>query len=175
MSTALENLAVITDGRSRRSSSWDRTGGNVDALTDIPPGGTAVLLDTRGPGKVTHIWLTVMEYPGHDTLLRDLVIRMFWEDERLPSVEVPLGDFFGLGHTLPPPFYMDRQLVITSAVLLAGVHTIQLPCKLPRPESSRSKNSDRLHPHRLRSKMSPGMINRVNSCPSFPSLTISSG
>lgn len=133
MSAALDNLSVITDGRSRRSSSWDRTGGNVDCLTDLAPGATAVLLDTPGPGKVTHIWVTVMEYPGHDTLLRDAVIRMYWDNEKLPSVEAPLGDFFGLGHTLPPPFYMERRFVITSAALTVGINERAMNCYWPMP------------------------------------------
>ena len=133
MSTVLDNLPLSTDGRSRRCSSWDRTGGNVDCLTDLAPGTATVLLDSAGPGKVTHIWVTLMEYPGHDTVLRDMVIRMYWENEEYPSVDVPLGDFFGLGHTLPPPFYMERGFVVTSAVLTVGVNERAMNCYWPMP------------------------------------------
>ena len=99
----LQDVARITDAVSQRSSSWDRTGGNIDCLTDLAPGKSAVLLEADGPGRVTHIWLTYMEYPGHATALRDLVLRMTWERADVPAVEVPMGDFFGLGHALPPP------------------------------------------------------------------------
>ena len=45
-----------------------------------------------GPGAIQHIWLTV-----HPTHWRRLVLRMWWDDEDEPSVEVPLGDFFCSG------------------------------------------------------------------------------
>jgi len=91
----LRELAVLGDGRTKRVSSWDRTGGNNDRIT-IPPGKTAVLADLRGAGCITHIWVTINCL---DRLhLRKILLRMFWDGEAEPSVEVPLGDFFGLGH-----------------------------------------------------------------------------
>jgi hypothetical protein len=33
---------------------------------------------------------------------RALVLRLYWDDEATPSVEVPLGDFFALGHDAAP-------------------------------------------------------------------------
>lgn len=116
----LAHLARITTARSRRSSSWDRTGGNNDNISDLAPGATQVLLDTDGPGRVTHIWLTYFEYPGHTTALRDLVVRMYWEGSTVPSVEVPLGDFFGLGHALPPFLYYKRVFSLTSSPITVG-------------------------------------------------------
>jgi Protein of unknown function (DUF2961) len=47
------------------------------------------LADIRGSGAIQHIWLTV--HPQH---WRRLVLRIFWDNEPTPSVEVPLGDFF---------------------------------------------------------------------------------
>jgi len=47
------------------------------------------LADIHGPGAIQHLWLTV--HPQH---WRRLVLRMFWDNETAPSVEVPLGDFF---------------------------------------------------------------------------------
>ena len=82
---SLENFAIIRDAVSQRSSSWDRTGGNFDCVTDLAPGKSAVLLNTEGPGKITHIWLTLMEFPGHEMLLRDLVFRLYWEGSAVPS------------------------------------------------------------------------------------------
>jgi hypothetical protein len=89
-----KEMVSLRDVRSRRVSSWDRTGYNVDYLT-IGPGETATLADIRGPGCVRHIYFTVGNLDRF--FLRTMVLRMFWDDESTPSVEVPLGDLFGLG------------------------------------------------------------------------------
>jgi hypothetical protein len=78
----------------KRASSYDRTGGNND-FRKIAPGGTLTLLDDSGPGIVTHIWITIASSEKYH--LKKLVLRMYWEDETSPSVEAPIGDFFGLG------------------------------------------------------------------------------
>lgn len=130
---SLENYALIRRALSRRSSSYDRTGGNIDCLTDIAPDATVVLLDTEGPGKITHLWLTMMEFPGHETLLRDLVLRIYWEGSTVPSVEVPVGDFFGLGHGLTAQFYDRRKFQMTSEPLTVGGNERALNCYWPMP------------------------------------------
>ena len=50
----------------------------------------------EGPGEINHIWITVdnKTTDADCFVLRDLVIRMYWDDEETPSVESPLGDFF---------------------------------------------------------------------------------
>jgi hypothetical protein len=52
--------------------------------------GTAVLADIEGPGAIQRMWMTV-EDPA---LWRKLVLRIYWDREDAPSVEVPIGDFF---------------------------------------------------------------------------------
>jgi hypothetical protein len=130
---SLQDVARITDAVSQRSSSWDRTGGNIDCLTDLAPGKSAVLLETDGPGRVAHIWLTYFEYPGHATVLRDLVLRMTWEHAEVPAVEVPLGDFFGLGHALPPPLYWKRKFTLQAEPLTVGFNERSCNCYWPLP------------------------------------------
>jgi hypothetical protein len=130
---SLENFAIIRDARARRSSSWDRTGGNIDCLTDIAPGKSPVILDTDGPGKVTHIWITMMEFPGHETHFRDMVIRMYWDGSMVPSVEVPIGDFFGLGHALTAPFYARRKYTVVSEPVTIGINERAMNCYWPMP------------------------------------------
>ena len=99
--TSLRDLARARPGRRRRASSWDRTGGNDDRL-HIAPGGAATLFDAAGAGIITHIWVTTdCKEPDH---LRKVVLRMYWDGEETPSVEVPLGDFFGMGHAKTRPF-----------------------------------------------------------------------
>ncbi|MEQ1823322.1 MAG: glycoside hydrolase family 172 protein [Fimbriimonadaceae bacterium] len=92
--TTLGSLPYLRNFRSRRSSSFDPAGNNSDWWY-IEPGQTATLLETSRPGCVKHIWMTI----GCDDLFpRQAVLRMYWDGEEHPSVEVPVGDFFGIGH-----------------------------------------------------------------------------
>jgi hypothetical protein len=101
--SSLRDLPRLRNSKRRRASSWDRSGGNDDRLT-IRPGETAVLADLEGPGSINHIWCTVArDSPwGPDEVdgdyLRKLILKITWEDSSEPSVLVPLGDFFGVGH-----------------------------------------------------------------------------
>ncbi len=76
---------------SHRSSSWDETGGNNDGVR-IRSKKTKVLADIEGPGIIKHIYITMIL--PHPLDFRRAVIKMFWDHEENPSVEVPLGDFF---------------------------------------------------------------------------------
>ncbi len=97
----LGELARIRNARSRRVSSWDRTGGNDDRL-HIQPGEVVTLADIAGAGCINHIWCTMDCEQEH--YLRRLVLRMRWDGEPDPSVDVPIGDFFGIGHALTANF-----------------------------------------------------------------------
>jgi hypothetical protein len=92
----LKGLAERQDYRSRRVSSYDRSGGNRDSIA-IGPGETAVLAEIQGPGAVHHIWTTIAAEPFYG---RKIVLRVYWDGEKAPSVEAPIGDFFGVGHGL---------------------------------------------------------------------------
>src|SRR5947209_383650 len=79
--------------KSLKQSSFDRTGGNSDRWP-IAPGATQELFRSDGPGIVSHIWFTIAApSPAH---LKEIVIRAYWDGNAKPSVEVPVGDFFGL-------------------------------------------------------------------------------
>jgi hypothetical protein len=91
----LRSLFSATGARSRRASSWDRSGGNFDFLV-VGPGETVTLLEHEGPGCVTHVYCA-LAFPEL-TDYRDAILRCFWDGEPTPSVEVPLGDFFGVAH-----------------------------------------------------------------------------
>ncbi|MCP3804112.1 DUF2961 domain-containing protein [Allokutzneria sp. A3M-2-11 16] len=98
--SSLRDLPRLRSSRRRRVSSWDRSGGNDDRLT-VQPGQTAVLADIEGCGSITHIWCTVALPPEAEQepdFLRRLLLKITWEDSADPSVLVPLGDFFGMGH-----------------------------------------------------------------------------
>src|SRR5215469_269448 len=92
-----ENLLAMARLRSykaRRSSSWDRTGGNGDSVP-VAVGQSATILDVKGAGVVTHLWFTIASDDQHH--LKYLVLRAWWDGESSPSIEAPIGDFFGLG------------------------------------------------------------------------------
>ena len=89
----LDQLAYIRDAQTGRASSWDKTGRNSDAWW-IEPGESAVLADLKGPGCITHLWLTQANH------YRECLLKITWDDADFPSVVCPLGDFFGLGHGL---------------------------------------------------------------------------
>ncbi len=77
-----------------RASSADPTGANEDARA-VAPGATLTVLDTDGPGTISHIWFTIADNEPYN--LKRIVLRMYWDNETSPSVETPIGDFFGLG------------------------------------------------------------------------------
>jgi hypothetical protein len=93
---ALGKLGAKQDYRSRRISSYDRSGGNADAVR-IEPGATLVLAQIKGPAAIHHIWTTIDAEAFYG---RKLVIRAYWDGEESPSIEAPIGDFFGVGHGL---------------------------------------------------------------------------
>ncbi|OGJ91374.1 MAG: hypothetical protein A2268_07910 [Candidatus Raymondbacteria bacterium RifOxyA12_full_50_37] len=61
----------------------------VRPCIDIPASATVTLMDIDGPGCIQHIWITVAE-----KFYRDLIVRIYWDNEKEPSVECPLGDLF---------------------------------------------------------------------------------
>jgi len=93
--SSLANLPRLRDYTSHRVSSYDPTGGNKDAW-QIKPGEKRTLAEIEGPGCIKHIWMT-LGIPRED-YLRRIVLRFFWDNHKEPSVECPIGDFFGLGH-----------------------------------------------------------------------------
>jgi hypothetical protein len=93
-SQSLSNLTRPQDGRSMRATSGNPYDNNDSAV--LAKGETKVIADLEGPGKITHIWLVPssqdIRYP------RALVLRIYWDGAAVPSVEVPLGDFFAAGN-----------------------------------------------------------------------------
>jgi hypothetical protein len=91
----LGDLTQPKDYQLKRISSYDRTGGNAD-YRSIDPGESLTILDQKGPGEISHIWITINDPEQYN--LKKLVLRMYWDGETDPSVETPIGDFFGLGN-----------------------------------------------------------------------------
>ena len=92
----LDGLADLSDAASRRASSADPTGGNADWV-QVKAKASVTLADIKGAGSIRHIWFTI---GAEDPLyLRQCVLRMYWDGQSHPSVEAPVGDFFGVGHS----------------------------------------------------------------------------
>ena len=94
LSGLMSNLTRPQDYILKRVSSYDRSGGNAD-MRPIEPGKTLTIFEEAGPGVITHIWFTIASPETYH--LKKLVLRMYWDEEPTPSVETPIGDFFGLG------------------------------------------------------------------------------
>jgi len=112
----LGGLPYLADAKTRSISAENPDGAKGAGAQAVPEGGAAgdlgkgwkvrpcitlpkqsltTLADIEGPGVIQHIWITVSEMAYRDTILR-----MYWDGEETPSVEVPLGDFFCCGHSL---------------------------------------------------------------------------
>ena len=66
-------------------------GWKVNPFVTIKPGETFTMAEISGPGAIQHIWMT----PTGNW--RFSIIRIYWDDETEPSVECPVGHFFGMG------------------------------------------------------------------------------
>jgi hypothetical protein len=93
--SGLAGVSRLRPFHSRRVSTYDRTGGNRDWV-DVAPGDRHTVAEIDGPGCIRHIWMTML-FTNEDHFRR-VVLRASWDGQSEPSVECPIGDFFGLGH-----------------------------------------------------------------------------
>ena len=105
----LSDLTVREEGRSMRTGSAHKgpdgrpdPENNTDRIPRIEPGETAVLADLRGPGVITHFWITFLEGPHRwapdgAATPQEMVLRIYWDGREKPDVETPIGDFFAGG------------------------------------------------------------------------------
>jgi len=116
-----QDLADKKPFRAFRSSSTDPNLRNGDARP-IAPGGVLTIADIKGNGRITHFWCTIAaQDPDH---LRELVLRMTWDDASKPAVECPIGDFFAQG----PGKYVEY---VSAPVSVGG--SMALNCYWPMP------------------------------------------
>jgi len=135
----LGDIARLKNARTLRESSWDRSGRNSDSWT-VPPGEKRVLADISGPGCVTHIWMTqncrrlfgTGKQDFDPDYFRKVLLRMYWDGEKRPSVLAPLGDFFCQGHSIVSNFC---SLPFSASTNRPGTFggTVALNCYLPMP------------------------------------------
>lgn len=126
MSLELESIYKKQSGKRLRESSYDRTGGNKDFYT-LEAGKKLEIFNNQDPGKINHIWITMVGMNGpEEYLYRKVVLRMYWDGEDNPSVEAPIGDFFGMGHGITKNF-------VSAPFQMAPEDGQALNCYLPMP------------------------------------------
>ncbi len=82
---------MSTDGLAAGSARDLGQGWKISPFIQIEPGKTFVLADIQGPGAIQQIWMTP------SGTWRYSILRIYWDGEKEPSVEVPVGDFFACG------------------------------------------------------------------------------
>jgi hypothetical protein len=83
--------AMATEGTGAGAARDLGQGWKVSPSVVIGAGATYTMAEISGSGAIQHIWMT----PTGNWRLS--ILRMYWDDEKEPSVEVPVGDFFAMG------------------------------------------------------------------------------
>ncbi len=101
--TEKASLAKVLDlwrnpGRDPKEVSTDQV--TIEDRVEIGFTGRAILADLRGAGVMDRLQLKIE--PASSDLLRDVLIKMQWDDLKSESVDSPLGDFFGNGFSFVP-------------------------------------------------------------------------
>ncbi len=157
-SSFLGELAKPQDGRSMRATSTMRVGesrrsgemklnpkaeprGDADEASNwdnfrIPPGQTHALLDEKGPGVITHIWITFLGPEPQNWAKQgsanhqEMLLRMFWDGNPRPAVEAPVGDFFA-------NCFGQRREVISLPVIVEDADSYNCFWNMPFHKSAR--------------------------------------
>ncbi len=154
--TVLGELAMLCNAQTRSVSAENPTGGKGMGAMAIPnpadpdlphsaaatelgqgwkvrpflkprAGQTVTLMDVDGPGVIQHVWIVPGDIPRDG---RSSVLRFYWDGEQTPSVEVPVADFFAVGHARFAP--VNSHMV--TAMPLSG-----LSCFWPMPFRKHAK------------------------------------
>ena len=83
---------MSTDGPAANAARDLGQGWKVSPYIIIEPHETFELADIKGEGAIQQIWMTLARGKW-----RNSIIRIYWDDQDIPSVECPAGDFFANG------------------------------------------------------------------------------
>lgn len=125
LSDSFSNFFKLTNRSSHRISSWHKRGRNIDYV-QIGSKQTKVLAEIEGPGIIKHFYYCMILPNPLD--FRHAIIRMFWDHEEHPSIEVPLGDFFGVSNCRVRSI---TSLIITINRGLAGSYGFNIYFPMP--------------------------------------------
>lgn len=84
-------MAKLGEGSASDAARDLGQGWKVNPFVKIAKDQTFTLAEIEGSGAIHHIWMT----PTGNW--RFSILRIYWDDEKDPSVECPVGDFFGMG------------------------------------------------------------------------------
>jgi len=84
-------MAKLGEGSASNAARDLGQGWKVNPYIKIAKGETYTLAEIDGSGAINHIWMTPTG------TWRFSILRIYWDDEKDPSVECPVGDFFGMG------------------------------------------------------------------------------
>jgi hypothetical protein len=82
---------MATEGMGANAARDLGQGWKVSPCVRIAAGETFEMADIQGPGAIQHIWMTPTGSWRHT------ILRIYWDDQEIPSVECPVGDFFACG------------------------------------------------------------------------------
>lgn len=68
-------------------------------LWDFKPGMSYTFAEIDGPGIIRHIWIT-LACDRDPAFCRNIILRVYWDGQEIPSIEAPITDFFGISHGL---------------------------------------------------------------------------
>lgn len=84
-------LCPLEEGAAFQAARELGEGWKVNPYVVINPGETFTMAQIDGSGCINHIWMT----PAGTW--RDSILRIYWDGQKNPSVEAPVGDFFCMG------------------------------------------------------------------------------
>lgn len=84
-------MAKVGEGSASHAAKDLGQGWKVNPSVVIEPNQTFVLAEIKDTGIIQHIWMTPT---GNNSLH---ILRVYWDNEKSPSIECPVGDFFAAG------------------------------------------------------------------------------
>ena len=122
------NATAEPKGDREEASNWDNF--------RIAPGATHVLLEEKGPGVITHLWLTFLGPEPQDWAKQgsanhqEMLLRMYWDGQERPAVEAPVGDFFA-------NCFGQRSEVVSLPVVVEDADSYNCYWRMPFRKSAR--------------------------------------
>ena len=117
---------LATEGTGARCARKLGRGWKVSPSYAVQPGETFAMAEIQGSGAIQSMWMS--GYVG-----RDVIIRMYWDDQENPSVECPLSDFFAAAWTSNDGDIFDPNFMQLNSAMIAVNPNRGMNCFWPMP------------------------------------------